>query len=321
MEKRFFINELKVGEYVEDVFYLIAREFRKKRNGEKFIVFHFKDKTGIIDGLLWDNIEQAARINKGTFVKIRGIVNQYKDRINIILDKIDSFDEALVNKDDFLPVSKKDIEEMFIELQDIITSIKHSDIKNLLKNIFSDKNISERFKRAPAGIIAHHAYIGGLLEHTLSMARIGTAIKSYDINKDLLLAGIILHDIGKIYEYTYDKTIDFDSRGKLLGHIVIGYEIVKKAINGFDAFPSRLADMLLHMILSHHGELEFGSPVKPLFKEAEILYHIDNLDAKMQMFETAEKDTKENANLWSDYHSFLQRKVLISTRYEELDIP
>lgn len=307
-----FVKDLEPGVIVNDVFYVEQKKERDTREGDRYVIFVLKDKTGTISGYLWENPEKTRHIREGNFVWVRGTVDEYAGRIRIVISEILRYEES-TSPEDFLPSTKHDVEKMYEELKKYIATVKNPHLRNLLEKIFEDENIREKFKKAPSGKKAHHAYLGGLLEHTLSLLRLAQGFKAQyeEINEDLLITGIILHDIGKIEEYQYEKVIDFSVKGKLLGHIILGYEMVREKIKEIEGFPEELAYLVYHMILSHHGELEFGSPTVPLILEAEILHHLDNLDAKVAMFREAGETVKEKEAVWSDYHPLLRRKIYL----------
>jgi len=307
-----FIKDLEPGTVVNDIFYVDLKREKDSKTGEKYVVFTLKDRTGTILAYLWENLAKSKDIKKGMFVWVKGTVDEYDGRIRIVLSEIERYLEKPA-PEDFLSSTKHDVEEMFKELKSYMEKVKNPYLKKLLTDIFDDEEIRERFKKAPSGVKAHHAYLGGLLEHTLSLLRLAQGFKEKypEIDEELLITGIILHDIGKIEEYEYEKVIEYSVKGRLLGHIVLGYELVREKIKNISGFPEDLAYLVYHMILSHHGEYEFGSPTVPLILEAEILHHLDNLDAKVSMFREAGERTKEKESVWSDYHPLLKRKIFI----------
>jgi 3'-5' exoribonuclease len=217
----------------------------------------------------------------------------------------------------FLPQTDEDISQVFEEINNFRSKVQNKYLKQLLENFFDDKELIEKFKRAPAAKRIHHAYLGGLLVHTRNVLKLADEMKRvYEtLDLDLLITAGILHDIGKIYEYTYARKLDFSTQGRLLGHIVIGYELVAERIKQIADFPRPLRFMLLHMILSHHGEYEWGSPRRPNFLEALVLHFIDNLDSKVEIMMSEKKKNKGMEKEWSDYHPYLEREIYLREDY------
>lgn len=313
--KKQFAKELNVRDKVNDIFYIRSRRQLEKRGGGKFLILELSDKTGTIEGKIWDYVDDLFQAsNPGNFVKVEGTVSEYMDETQITISNILKVSEKEVSGKDFLPSSKFDIETMYKGLTGYIELVVDADLRKLLNNLFSNPEFLNKFKYAPASTGIHHGYLGGLLEHTLFMLRLSQSVPNVypEIDYSLLIAGLILHDIGKITSYTYEKVIDHTDEGHLIGHIVRGYEMAKDEIDKIEGFPEQKKQMLLHIILSHHGLREYGSPTTPKFAEAYLVHDLDNLDARMMMFrDTTEKnqDTK-----WSDYHQFLETRVFIKNR-------
>ena len=313
--KKQFIKELIVGNKVNDVFYIRSRRQLEKRDGSKFLILELSDKTGTVEGKIWDYVDDLfSESSPGNFAKVEGSVSEYMGETQITISNILKVSEKEVSGKDFIASSKFDIETMYKEFTTYIELVKDSDLKKLLVNLFSNSEFVTRFQNAPASTGIHHGYLGGLLEHTLFMLRLSQSVPDVypEIDYSLLVTGLILHDVGKITSYTYEKVIDHTDEGQLIGHIVRGYEIAKNEIDKITGFPEHKKQMLLHIILSHHGLREYGSPTTPKFAEAFMVHDLDNLDARMMMFrDTTEKnqDTK-----WSDYHQFLETRVFIKNR-------
>lgn len=308
--KKQFIESLHPGDEVDDVFYLAEKETRKTREGKDFLLFQLRDRTGVIKGILFEP-GTASGIPKGSFARVQGKLNEYNGRINLKIDDMWAVKENEVDYRNFLPATKRDVEKCYRVLQETARKLSEP-YAALVTAFFDNASFGRQFKSAPAGIRAHHPYLGGLCVHTYDMLSAAEALceKDQELDRDLLLAGVLLHDIGKIREYQYTRTIDNTDEGKLLGHIAIGVRMLEREIERIDDFPERLAWKLLHMVISHHGFLEFGSPRKPLFLEAEILHQLDNLDAKRAMYrEVAQRS--EGKDRWSEYHPFLERDTYL----------
>lgn len=304
------IESLHPGDEVDDVFYILEKETRQTKEGKDFIIFQLRDRTGILKALLF---EPGPRTNipKGTFARVQGRLTEYNGRINLKIDDIWQEKEASVDYRDFLPTTKRDVEACYHKLKQTAHSVREP-LAALVTAFFDNSTFERQFKLAPGGVRAHHAYLGGLCLHTYDMLIAAEDICKQDasLDKDLLLAGVLLHDIGKIREYSYTRTIDNTDEGKLLGHIVIGVRMIERQIERIPSFPEKLAWKLLHMVISHHGFMEYGSPRKPLFLEAEILHQLDNLDAKRAMYkEVAERASERDR--WSDYHPFLEHDTYL----------
>jgi 3'-5' exoribonuclease len=320
MVKATFINLYKTGQAVEDIFVARKKQLAHKKDGDAYLTMMLVDRTGSIRAVLWDNVSQMNEtFSEGDYVKVRGKVQQYREALQLVIHKIEKADLRLVDARDFLPSTPHDTSRMMNRLVQAINGIHDKDLAGLLEAFFSDESFMERFRTAPAAKNMHHAYLGGLLEHTLSVVRLLEGISNHykGINKDLLITGGILHDIGKIHEFSYETYIDYSDQGRLLGHIAIGVELVKERLAGLPGFPEDLALLLKHMILSHHGSRELGSPEPPKTLEAIILYYVDDLDAKV----TGIRDFMDNQDpgaTWTPYHKILERFFY---RGEERSVP
>jgi len=308
--KKQFIKDLKSNIPVEDVFYLVRRDIKERRDGAPFMTFQFRDRTGSVNGIMWDRVEDAMKcVEPGGFYHVQAKLGDYQGKPQLTVSVIYPADEEDINRDDFITASKYDRDEMMKRLREYIDGVKNTHLKTLLDAFFNDEEFVREFANSPAAVQVHHAYIGGLLEHTLFMCRMGEAAAATykEVDADLLMTGIILHDVGKTVEYVYDSAIEHSWDGRLHGHIVIGYRMVLDRIRALEDFPEDLARELLHIILSHHGLMEFGSPKTPKFTEALIVHFLDNLDARAAMFrEATEKDPGVR---WTDFHRFLETNI------------
>jgi len=310
--KKTFIKDLKKGTEIEDIFFLLSRHQKKTKENKPFLLCQLQDKTGIIIGRLFEGVEQYAEIKEKSFVLVRGRVDEYREELGIVINELKPIGEEEITREDFIRRSEKDLDEMLNEIRRFIDQIDEPFCRQLLVSFFSDTDFLKRFKFAPAAKRAHQAYLGGLLEHTLYLIKICASAKEIypsDFDFPLLFTACILHDIGKIREYEYDVSIDFSTPGKLIGHIVLGYEMVKEKIEEIKDFPENLKNKLLHLILSSHGEKEYGSPVVPKIPEGIFLHYIDNLDSKMAMVRELKERTKEEGKEWSEYHKLLETEI------------
>jgi 3'-5' exoribonuclease len=308
MKKR-FITDIRAGDRVDDIFVLFEKILSQKKDGNNFLNVTLSDKTGTIKGVVWDNVDQiAAGITSGDFAHVNGSVSDYRGTLQVVIKKMEPFSPDRIDPSDFLPQTSRDIEGMFERLMKRTDSITTDYLKALIDAFFKDKEFVNKFKTAPAAKKMHHAYIGGLLEHTLSMTSLADKIAGHysGINRDLLLSGAILHDIGKIDEFEYQFKIDYSDKGRLLNHIVIGIKMVDDKLSGIEHFPEDQMLLLKHMIVSHHGTREFGSPEPPKTIEAVLLNYIDEIDSKVNAIRDfiASEDPDET---WTSYHRLLER--------------
>jgi len=307
--KAAFVDLFQAGDTVEDVFVARKKQLAHKRDGDAYLTMILVDRSGSIKAVLWDNVPQMNEaFAEGDYVRVSGKVQQYREALQLVIRKIERIESNLVDGRDFLPATTRDTEKMSTRLVQIGRDVQNEDLKKLLDAFFRDPVFMEGFTSAPAAKNMHHAYLGGLLEHTLSVVRLmeGIAAHYKGINKDLLIAGGILHDVGKIHEFSYETYIDYSDRGRLLGHITIGVEMVKEKISGLTSFPEELSLLLKHMILSHHGSRELGSPEPPKTLEAIILFYVDDLDAKVTGIRSF-MDSQDPEAAWTSYHKILER--------------
>jgi len=307
--KNQFINEIKAGDFVDDIFVLSEKILSQKKDGNNYLNITLSDKTGTIKGVVWDNVDQISDgVSSGDFVHIRGNVNEYRGALQLVIKNMEASSVDMVDPSDFLPATRLDVNSMFKRLLKITASMKTTYLKNLIKAFWNDKEFVHKFKTAPAAKKMHHAYIGGLLEHTLSMAGLADKIAGHysGVDRDLLLAGAILHDIGKIRELEYEISIDYSDEGRLINHIVIGIEMIDEKLSEIEGFPEEKMLLLKHMVVSHHGTREFGSPEPPKTIEAVILNYIDEIDSKVKGIRDfmANEDPNET---WTSFHRLLER--------------
>lgn len=309
-----YVDELRSGHTVKEKFILSKKILKEKKDGGTYAMLEFTDRSGSIEAIAWDNVVESLNVlSVGDFVFISGTVNEYNDRLQVVINSIKRISDDEIDPKDFLPHSDKDIDKVMGEINDFRAKVSNPYFKNLLDSFFKDQAFVQKFRLAPAAKKAHHAYLGGLAVHTLNILKLMANIQSIykTLNIDLLITAGILHDIGKIYEYTYTKKLDFSTKGKMLGHIMIGYELIAEKIGKIPQFPESLRLKLLHMILSHHGEFEWGSPKQPVFLEALILHFIDNLDSKAEMMIDELRKNRGKQREWSDYHPYLEREIYL----------
>ena len=307
--KKTFVDQIKAGDAVEDVFVLSEKTVSQKRDGKNYLNVTIADKTGSLKGVVWDHADRIAeRVRSGSVVSVQGTVGEYKGSLQFVIKQMSPCDEARVDLADFIPKTAHNIDGMFDRLTSITAEIRTECLQALLEAFWRDAALMEKFKTAPAAKKMHHAYIGGLLEHTLSMAVLVERIAGHyaGIDRDLLLTGVVLHDLGKVHEFDYRFTIDYSDAGRLLSHIVIGLELLDEKLKAVPDFPEETATLLKHMIISHHGIRDYGSPEPPKTLEAVLLNFIDEIDSKINGIREfmAAEDPNEP---WTSYHRVLER--------------
>jgi 3'-5' exoribonuclease len=317
-----YVSELQPNQAVQGTFLVSHKDVRQKKTGEPYLSLTLSDRTGEVDAKMWDNAAEAlATFERDDFVRVKGLLQVFQNRPQLTIHKLQPVPESEVEAADYFPASTRDRDEMFRELQGWIAGIGNPHLKALLDAIFSDPAIAPAYRTAPAAKTVHHAWIGGLIEHVLSLCHLArfTAGHYANIDLDLLLAGVLLHDVGKIHELTYARSFGYSTQGQLLGHITIGVRMVEDKLRLLPDFPPELRDLVLHMILSHHGELEFGSPKVPLFPEALLLHHLDNLDSKMECMRALIEKDRLVEGVWTAYSPALERTALKKRKFLELE--
>ncbi len=315
-----YINELEPNQTVTATFLVSHKDVRQKKSGEPYLSLTLSDRTGDLDAKMWDNAADAlATFERDSFVRVKGLLQVFQNRPQLTIHKIQPVPDSEVDSSDFFPVSKRDRAEMFAELEGWIAGMSDPHLKALLQSIFSDSKTALAYRTAPAAKSVHHNWIGGLIEHVLSLCQLAkfTAAHYQGIDFDLLLAGVILHDLGKIHELSYSRSFGYTDSGQLLGHIVMGARMVDEKIAQLPDFPPRLRELLMHMILSHHGQLDFGSPKVPLFPEALLLHLLDNLDSKMECMRALIERDQMVEGVWTGYSSALERSALKKSKFLE----
>ncbi|TFG93759.1 MAG: HD domain-containing protein [Syntrophobacterales bacterium] len=309
--KNIYVKDIRAGDRVSDLFLVTEKNMAISQKGNPYLNLKLRDKTGEVDGRVWD---RAAEMNgifqTGDIIQIQSQAVSFKNMIQLSISKISVVNDPTVTAADYLPSSVSDIPEMFETLMKIINTIQNKHLKALLDLIFGDEKTADSFRKAPAAKGFHHAYIGGLLEHTLSVTQLLDPVTRHypQVNRDLTITGGILHDIGKIHELSFDGTMDYTDEGRLVGHIVLAVEFVDTKIAVIKNFPKQLALELRHILLSHHGVLEFGSPKRPKTMEALIVNFIDDLDAKTNAF-SGFMNAPGNESDWTPYHRLLERFI------------
>ena len=295
-----YVNELEPNRVITTSFLVHSKEIRQKKGGELYLSLLLGDRTGDVDAKMWDNVTEVLdAFDRDDFIKIKGLTQVFHNRPQLTIHKIRRMDDSEVDFADYFPSSQRDPEEMWLELRGMVAALADLNLKALLEAMLDDEDIAARYRRAPAAKQIHHAYLGGLLEHVLSLCALAraTAPRYPFVDCDLLLAGVVLHDIGKIYELNYERGFSYSSDGQLLGHINIALRMVAEKLRGLPDFPPPLRTLVEHMILSHHGQLEFGSPKLPQFPEALLLHYLDDMDSKMESHAGADRERPAGGGL------------------------
>jgi 3'-5' exoribonuclease len=320
-----FVRELKPDEISTAVFLVGTKEVRQKRSGEPYLSLILSDRTGEIDSKMWDNVgEIVETFDRDDFVKVKGLMQLYNNRPQFTIHKLRRVEDHEVDFRDFFPASLNDPAAMWAELRAMVCAIANEHIRGLLNAFLDDPDVAARYQVAPAAKSIHHAFRSGLLEHVLSLLKLGKLVGNHYaasqgamLDVDLLTAGIVLHDIGKIYELSYDRGFSYSPEGQLLGHIAIAIRMIADKLRAFPEFPVELRNLIEHMVLSHHGQLEFGSPKLPIFPEALLLHYLDDMDSKMENMRALIDKDPQAEGYFSAYSPALGRVALRKARYLE----
>jgi 3'-5' exoribonuclease len=304
------IASLKEGDWVEEIYLVTGKQVSTAKNGVTYLSLKLSDKTGEIDGKLWDNADEVSgRFEREDFVRVKGMAANYQGAMQIKMKTLDRVDDARVDLSNFIQTSPRNIEEMVKELNAVAEGMTNPYLKQLLNSFLNDKSLMDIFKRTPAAKTLHHNYLGGLMEHVVELiALAGDVCRHFpSVDKDLLIAGCFLHDIGKVRELAVRKSIEYTTEGKLLGHISLGYEMVADKIRSINGFPVELTMLIKHILLSHHGEYEFGSPKRPKIQEAIIINYLDDLSAKINNFQATLKKESIAEGEWTNFSKMHDR--------------
>lgn len=309
---RKFVSEYKTGDTVDDIFLVRRKELKTARNGSQYIQAELGDRTGNFSCRMWDVTPLVYEsFDVDDFVHVRGKVETYQNALQLNIRTITKTDPSSVNIADFLPRTEKDVDEMLATLRKVVKEMKDPALAALLNAFLDDESFVKYFMWAPAAVQLHHAFLGGLLEHTVSLVALAQKVLEHypSLRRDLLLAGCLLHDIGKTRELGFHRTFQYTDEGGLLGHTVIGAMMVQEKAAALKDFPRETLMALQHMILSHHGEHEYGAPVRPCTPEAIALHHLDNLDAKIHEFTRAIAEDPNSESNWTEWHRMFERRL------------
>ncbi|HEY7352867.1 MAG TPA: OB-fold nucleic acid binding domain-containing protein [Terriglobales bacterium] len=318
--KEFFLSDCARFEnkVIISSFVVTTKQVKPKKSGEPYLALTLADRCGQIEAKMWDNVEGAIdAFEQDDFLKVKGLLNKYKNRFQLTIHKVRKLGDSEVDFADYLPKTTKDVDELWRTLRHFIDSFQNPYLKALVYDFMADPEIASAYRNAPAAKTLHHAYIGGLLEHVLSLFRSCDLVcGNYpQVNRDLLLTGAFLHDIGKIHELSYSRSFSYTTRGQLLGHMIIELEMLQAKIAKIPNFPDELKVLLEHLIISHHGQYEFGSPKLPMFPEALMLHYLDDLDSKMEAMRAHFEREAENESNWTSYNASLGRTLLNTSKF------
>jgi 3'-5' exoribonuclease len=321
--KTAYVADLVPEQVVTSFFVVHEKEIRATREGRHYLRLELGDRTGTVEARMWTGFEDAvAGFSRDDFVKVQARVEIYRNRPQLMVDRVRRAELNEVDFADFFPHTSANVDELWARLRAHAEGVRNPWLHQLLASVLDDAEISGRYRRAPAAKTMHHAYLGGLLEHVVSLCDLCRAVAGHypEADPDLLITGAALHDVAKIYELTYDRGLGYSNEGQLLGHIVMAVEMVGKKADAIPGFPLELATLVKHMILSHHGEYEFGSPKLPMFREAVMLHYLDDLDSKMGAIRSA-LGSERGEQEWTDRSGALDRRLLRVERYVSVAAP
>jgi 3'-5' exoribonuclease len=310
--KTAYVTDLLSEQSITSFFLVHEKELRNTREGRAYLRLELGDRSGTIEARMWDQFENVAKdINRDDFVKVQARVELYRNRPQLAVQQVRLAKPEEIDLADYLPHTTADVEKMFTELRGYAESISNPWLKQLTLSMIADPEIARCYKRAPAAKVMHHAYIGGLLEHVISLCGMARRVATHypELDVDLLLTAAILHDVGKLEELCYERAIGYTTPGQLLGHIVMELETVTRAIDKIPGFPAPLKTVVQHLLISHHGQYEFGSPKLPMIREAMVFHYLDDLDSKLAAVRVA-LGTASGDEEWSAYSPALGRKFL-----------
>jgi len=321
---RRFLNQLGEHEAVDQVYLVSDKQLRTNRNGNLYLQLRLTDRSGSITAMLWNATDQVyGSFDNGEYVRVQATTQFYNGAMQMIIQRLERIDANTVDETEFQTLAATEIEHLAARLAVMLRGVRNFHLRSLAECFLMDEQFMDKFLRAPAGVKNHHAYHGGLIEHVVSLMEVTAAIAPLypDMDADLLLLGAFLHDIGKVHELTYDRDLGYSDEGQLIGHLVIAVEMLDQKIKESQSlcdepFPDQLRWLLKHMILSHHGEYEFGSPKLPMTREAVALHFLDNLDAKLQLFNLLIQGDANTESHWTTFQPSLGRKLYKATAVE-----
>jgi len=306
-----FVTDLIEGEAVTSFFLTKQVQVRQRRSGEPYLSLVLGDRTGEVAAVMWEGVEEASKeLTEGDIVKVQGLLGSYQRERQLTITRLRKAAPEEIALEDYLPRSAQDPAVLLARLREAVDGIREPHLTRLLRDLLADEAFAAAFSAAPAAKSIHHAVLGGLLEHTVSVVGLCRLLADYYpvADRDLLLAAAMLHDVGKVRELTWDRVFDYTDAGRLLGHITLGALLVEERIRTIPDFPEDVAQRLLHCILSHHGELEWGSPRRPKTLEALVLHYAEDLDGKVNSFLSfAQSHPDPQRPGWTQFNKALDR--------------
>jgi 3'-5' exoribonuclease len=321
--KTSFVTDLLSEQNITSFFLVHEKEVRNTREGKAYLRLELGDRSGTIEARMWDQFEAAAKdVNRDDFVKVQARVEVYRNRPQLAILQVRLARPEEIDLSDYLPHTTGDVEKMYADLRRFAESIVNPWLNKLVLGIISDPEITRCYKRAPAAKTMHHAYLGGLLEHVVSLCEMAGLVAAHypALDLDLLLTAAILHDVGKLDELCYERSIGYTTPGQLLGHIVMELETVSRAIDRIEGFPLPLKTVVQHLLISHHGQYEFGSPKLPMIREAMVFHYLDDLDSKLAAVRVALASPAGDEE-WSSYSAALGRRFLRLEEFLKSETP
>lgn len=318
-----FVRDLTEGAKVDTVFALRGKFLGTDRRGKPYLSLRLGDRTGEVDGRVWEDAGQvdAAAGVPGDYIRVRGDVSSFNGNLQVHVKQVSRVPAEQVQAADYLPVSKRDPEEMERELRTVIAGLGDPFVRRLCESIVNDEPVLKRLKRCPAGKTVHHAYVGGLLEHKLSCIRVAELLCAHYgpvVNRDVVIAGLLFHDLGKIYELDWERSFEYTEEGQLVGHLAIGFEMITERALAIPEFPPRLLRVLRHCVLSHHGKIEFGSPKLPVTLESFLVAAVDDLDGRFNQYAGILEGLPERET-WSAFQKTGDRMLFDWRKADRLD--
>lgn len=308
--KKIFVEQIRERDWVDSPFLVRDKIMAMAKNGKPYMTLKLIDRTGEVEARVWDRVDEyAERFERDDFIRVQAKASVYLGKMQLVVQELERLADRDVLLADYMPVSSRSSAEMAAEFESLVTSLADANLRALMQAFLADTSVMERYRSAPAAKSMHHVFIGGLLEHSLAVAGLvdDIARRYPGVNRDLLLVGALLHDIGKVAELSYARTFDYTDEGKLIGHIVLGVEMVEEKIRTIPGFPRQLAMLVKHLLLSHHGQYEYGSPKRPKLLEAVILNFLDDLDSKINGVQAHIERESSNDNPWTSYHRLYDR--------------
>lgn len=322
--KKIFVDQIRERDWVDSPFLVRDKIMAMAKNGKPYMTLKLIDRTGEVEARVWDRVDDyAERFERDDFIRVQAKASVYLGKMQLVVQELERLADGDVLLADYMPVSSRSGAEMAAEFEALVASLGDVNLRALMQAFLADSSVMERYRTAPAAKSMHHVFIGGLMEHSLAVAGLVDDIgRRYPgVNRDLLLVGALLHDIGKVAELSYARTFDYTDEGKLIGHIVLGVEMVEEKMRTIPDFPRQLAMLVKHLLLSHHGQYEYGSPKRPKILEAVILNFLDDLDSKINGVQAHIERESVNDNPWTSYHRLYDRYFFKDTSGGEAKPP